>query len=329
MRRMGFILATAACFVAIPNIAKSEYHYVSVRAFGSKATYLSGINNFGTAVGNYQVDPSHVAGFVREADGTIENYNLPGVTNPLPSNINDAGQVVGYSNTGGAFLSFLADPDGSYQTIHVEGAELTRGYDLNEAGQVAGVYRNDDGIQHGFLRDTDGSFALFDVAGARGTVAYGINDLGQIVGSYNDSLSVTHGFFRDADGTITSFDFPIPDPSQNLSTLALGLNNLGQIVGYSNSRSLGMVGFIRDSDGSYETISVVEPGDAIVTDINDQSTIVGYYFGPKVVRGFVGSPGAGPPVSLVPEPSSLLLSALGIGCGAARFARRGRRLPGT
>ena len=140
-----------------------------------------------------------------------------------------------------------------------------------------------------------------DIVNGERTQATGINSAGEIVGT----VIGNHGGygFLDRHGIFTTIE--VPGASY---TIPWSINAAGQIVG-NFSDSTGSHGFLY-SDGIYTTLDF--PG-AFLTEaagINDLGHIVGSYVttDPTLRHGFLAIPGAAP----VPEPSSVLLSALGI-----------------
>ena len=119
--------------------------------------------NAGGVITGASADPSYaVHGFVRAANGTISEFDVPGA--------------------GGA---------GTFGTISGS---------LNTWGGIAGVYQGTNGVFHGFQRTPDGTITSFDDPSAGttgmfpGTAGVSINDSWVITGVYSDPNSVFHGF---------------------------------------------------------------------------------------------------------------------------------------
>ncbi len=124
------------------------------------------INVWGTIAG-YYADSSYVAhGYVRSADGTVTQFDLP----------NDVLQGPG----------LLSDID----------------MGLNDFGEITGYYLNANLVVRGFLRTPDGRVIAFDAPGAgssfvgllEGTFPLSINDAGVVTGFYVDANGTSHGF---------------------------------------------------------------------------------------------------------------------------------------
>jgi hypothetical protein len=133
-----------------------------VKGLAFQGTNAISINASGAITGAW-ADPNYaVHGFVRAADGTIAEFDVPGA--------------------GGA---------GTFGTVSGS---------LNTWGGIAGVYQGTNGVFHGFQRTPDGTITSFDDPNAGttgmlpGTAGISINDAWVITGVYSDPNSVFHGF---------------------------------------------------------------------------------------------------------------------------------------
>lgn len=195
---------------------------------------------------------------------------------------------------------------------------------INAGGLVAGYFVDSSSAGHGFLRDQAGSITVFDVPGSNlgnfflGTMPWTINTSGMIAGTWRSAAdSNVHGFYRTLGGTITTFD--LPAGFSGISTLSM--NDSGVIAG-TTGNSICSYGFVRRTDGTITTFDV--PGDcqpptaegAIVTGINSNSTITGYFFvNFTFARGFIripdgtvtefDAPGNSPPCSCSTQPADI------------------------
>ncbi len=199
-----------------------------------------GINELGqiigistTIPGNPYEDPAvaysaHVVLWTAQG-GPIDLWTI-GESSSEPLDINNYGQVVGYSQTAsGDSHAFLWNAESGMVDLGTLGnGTYSIAWGINDLGQVVGLSTTqpDDPQMltlHGFLWTAEGGM------GDLGTfLTYGINNLGQVVGlSYEN-----HAFLRTPTGEIT-----------DLGTLggnwsyAAAINNLGQIVGASLTTS--------------------------------------------------------------------------------------------
>lgn len=188
------------------------------------------------------------------------------------SGINDSGQVIGYSDTGGEIHAFITGPNGIGMTDlgNLGGAE-TFAYGINNSGQVVGVSNTGSG-NHAFITGPNG-IGMTDLGTLKSGVwswseAHGVNDAGEVVGIDN-----LYAFITGPNG-IGMTDLGISGGS---SSIALGINNSGQVVGDSdnNARYLWHA-FITGPNG----IGMTDLGDlggnfSHASDINDSGQVVG------------------------------------------------------
>jgi len=133
-----------------------------VKGIQFQGTIAVSINAGGAITGSWADSNYAVHGFVRAADGTITEFDVPGA--------------------GGA---------GTFGTVSGS---------LNTWGAIAGLYQGTNGVFHGFQRTPNGTITTFDDPGAGstgmfpGTAGISINDSWVITGVYTDPNSVFHGF---------------------------------------------------------------------------------------------------------------------------------------
>ena len=119
---------------------------------GKPTSILFGINDLGTSVG-YFYDPvaDQTQGFLRLANGTIQNLNYPGSGESYPIGINDAGQIVGVefdANDNG--FGYLLNPNGTFSSIVAPGGGTTVPFSVDGRGNVIG-YISDGSLRHAFI----------------------------------------------------------------------------------------------------------------------------------------------------------------------------------
>jgi hypothetical protein len=276
IRRTGFapILGAAliGCGLLLSTAGASARGTLTVIQVSGQSTSVSGINDSGVITGAYG-GPGH--GFLRDIDGTITSFDVPGAEATQGDVINNKRVIAGdYFYSGGNWQPFVRKPDGKIVTYQISGAVDAYSSCINDSGTVAGWYHDDDNVPHGFVRTADGTITTFDLSGAWYLVVSGINAGGSVVGYYAVG-EVGHGFIRAADGSITTID----DPDAATETLVTSINDDGVIAGgYDTSEGTG-IGFLRATDGTFKTITCPDPdSDCGVSGVNNNQQITGQFY---------------------------------------------------
>jgi probable HAF family extracellular repeat protein len=134
---------------------------------GSSGTELFGINNKTQFVGTYfgGMRPGHnaLAGVV----GALHPVLVPGAdSTPEANGINNLGQIVGDSVTGGVTSGFLDDA-GKFTTLFYPGSSGTEASGINDHGAIVGTYTDSAGGQHAYVYK-DGVYTAIQIPGATG-----------------------------------------------------------------------------------------------------------------------------------------------------------------
>jgi probable HAF family extracellular repeat protein len=220
-----------------------------------------------------------------------------------PYDINDSGQVVGWS---GDSLedkrAFITGPNGvGMRDLGTLGGNWSEAYSINDAGQVVGFsYAAAEGPPHAFITGPDG-MGMRDLGTLGGiqSWAVGINDAGQVVGWSETAGGDRHAFITGPDGI----------GMRDLGTLgggggwdysyAYGINDAGQGVGYSRT------------EGYYNHHAfITSPDGEGMTDLN---SLVDLPQGWVIAEAW-GINNNGQIIAAVPEPQiyGLLLAGLGL-----------------
>jgi probable HAF family extracellular repeat protein len=195
--------------------------------------------------------------------------NLDG-SNVTATGINDAGQVVGFSDVG----SFITGPKGIGMTdLEILKGQTNYAYGINDAGQVVG-YTSPirSAIRHAFITGPNGA-GMTDLGAFGGDYsdARGINTTGQVVGiaSTEDSPGTfrQHAFITGPNGVgMTIID--------TRTVVAASINDTGQVVG----GGVGIPGnaFITGANGVGMTVLGTLGGDwGNASAINDTGQVAG------------------------------------------------------
>jgi probable HAF family extracellular repeat protein len=192
----------------------------------------SAINEAGQVAGASWARPFTFHAFVTGTKGT-------GITDlgaGFAFGINDAGQVVGVSETHdqahNAVIgehAFVTGPNGMGLTdLGTFGARASRATGINNSSQVIGNLFTDAEGQHAFITGPNG-VGMTDLGtfGGISSSAAGINDAGQVVGSFVTAEGPFHTFVTGPDGMgMTDLG-----ALNGISSSATAINNIGQIAG--------------------------------------------------------------------------------------------------
>jgi probable HAF family extracellular repeat protein len=266
------------------------------------AIYPSGINDEGQVVGEYMRDDGE-SGFVRDAQGRITTFDVPGASATEAVKVNDAGQVVGRYSEDTPFVEASAEARGFVRRggrvtrLDVPGATATRPTAINDAGDVVGTYTDVDGATRAFLW-RDGRFTPIDLQGATEPTPVDINDRGDIVGQYVDAQGMPQGFLLQGTRYAT---IAVPGA---VATIPSGIDDEGRIVGYvANGASLSAArGVLLERGGDGRVTATGLRGGSIGLGINDAGDVVGLHGMEAGMSGMADVPGATDAPGMMPAP---------------------------
>ena len=234
----------------------------------------------------------------------------------FPLDINNSGQVVGYTYSGTPSHAFRTAPN---MPINPETDDLgpypdwiSGAVGINDSGQVAGnAYKSDYTAGFAFRTAPNSPInpATDDIGTFSGywSIATGINSSGQIVGTNSNFLGLypnpSYHAFR------TAANMPINPETDDLGTLggmtssATAINDSGQVVGTSDVSGPTAAHAFRTAPNSRinpatDDLGTLYPGYSVgtyATSINDSGQVVGYSMGQLsenlfIVHGFRTAP---------------------------------------
>jgi uncharacterized membrane protein/pimeloyl-ACP methyl ester carboxylesterase len=168
------------------------------------------INNAGQVVGYYL--PAGAGGYIQGfifSGGSFLSVPPPPGGGPFYFNgINNAGQIVGNTNSSAFLLS-----SGSYSFLNFGTSSIANG--VNDAGLITGSFRDNNNVKHAFVLSggPGGKLITLDSLGVASLSPSALNNAGQIVGFYDRPGGGTLGFIA---STVTLVDPVDVDPSNSL-----------------------------------------------------------------------------------------------------------------
>src|SRR5438034_403707 len=184
---------------------------------------------------------------------------LPADTMSGASAVNEAGQVVGWSQ--GSYpdpIHAFVWENGTMTDLGTLGGSTARAYDINDKGQVVGVSSTSSGLNHAFLWE-DGTMTDLGTLGGPDSYAYGLNNRGDVVGSTTGAAGRSRAR-RWKDGTRTDLG-----AREGYTSSAFAISDVGQIVGTSNEHAI-----------LWENGTMRDLGNTNAFDVNDEGQIVGW-----------------------------------------------------
>lgn len=187
----------------------------------------------------------------------------------LLTDINDLGQVVGYSKTN---ENFITGPNGDGMTnILSEFPGSVKA--VNNSGQVAGATRIGS-YYHAYITEPDG-IGMTDLGALSGKSSFvrDINDTGQVTGDSNAKDGYTHAYITGPNG-IGMTDLGTLGGSNSYSS---AINDSGQVVGWSETDDGSTHAFITGPNGAGMTdLGTLDRDYSSAFDINNFGETVGY-----------------------------------------------------
>ena len=207
--------------------------------------------------------------------------SLAGGTKSEALGINDAGQVVGWSENGDTVRNhraFLKVPGQPMQDLGAlgEGNEFySEARGINNFGQIVGAAENTHHVYHAFLKNNGQPMQDLGVLGGElgnpsHSEAYAINDFSQVVGGstlpYNGNL---HAFLKNPGQEMQDLGTLGKDLS-----LAFGINDSGQAVGVCGAFPTA---FLKKPGEPMEDLGSLSGGDrSRANGINNAGQVVGW-----------------------------------------------------
>ena len=185
--------------------------------------------------------------------------------------INDAGEIVGVSNTGGALVPFIWNARGGLSRIPLlPGDSCGQALAINKHGHVAGYSSGDKGMRAFLWRRNIAMLNLDVLPGGTHSIARDVNDSDEVAGT-SGSSSGDRAVLWTNSGNVLDLGTLAGDWASE----AAAINNNGEVVGYSKGPR-GMHAFIWSRNGGMQELGILPGGDSSrAMDINDSGEVVG------------------------------------------------------
>jgi probable HAF family extracellular repeat protein len=269
-----------AAILALASLSRSQTRYIVTDLGvmpGGGYSIAFGLNNSGVIAG-----ASEGSGYqaVRWVNGSLEALGtLDGFGSSEAYDVNEAGQVVGWSRTTTGTAPFLWTSGHGMQSLgHLPGGLYGTAFGINVHGTVVGESTSSIGDYAFKWTSAAGMESLGTLPGGSGSIAYDINDNDQIVGTATTPNGI-RGFFWSAVTGMVDIGL-LPEANE---TYATALNQFGETAGDSGTR-----GYHWSPDSGIAEMDPSSGGGTTPYGINDAGMIVGKSNGQAFVWNSAG-----------------------------------------
>ncbi|MDB5933279.1 MAG: hypothetical protein JWQ01_623 [Massilia sp.] len=192
------------------------------------------VNGGGQVAGDFDSNNHAQLALLDEACGCVRLLGTLGGAESLVYGLNDAGQVIGVSDTGAGQRHAFLFRDGAMKDLGTLGGAGSFAAAVNEAGLVVGDADTAAGDAHAFLYDGTSLKDLGTLGGAASR-ADSVNGVGQVVGFARTSRGEPRAFSWTAAEGMVDLNTRIPAAPRDLVLSGAGaVSDSGDIVAYSN-----------------------------------------------------------------------------------------------
>ena len=282
MKRVLWLAISVSVFLlGITSAGAVPYE---VRDLGTLGVAKS-INNSGQVVGESKISGSLSHAFLwlpQPGYGLPAGVNdlgtLPGGNESGARDINDSGQVVGWSYDSAGDRRVFFWQNGASTSVKTLGGSENYAYGINELGCIVGWSKLSTGHDHAFIWENHVVTALGKLPGDAASAARDVNDSRQVVGYSVDSGGYARAVIWNTTGSITIEDLGTLPGGR--ASFAYDINSSAQVVGYSDDGSRYQAVLWSTAGGT--SIWRIPPAPAWVSSealgINDKGQVVGSYW---------------------------------------------------
>lgn len=204
---------------------------------GLPISYLGGINNQGDIAGTSKGYSFTMPDRAFLAPNGKALINLTPDISGRATDVNNAGQVAGYSTS---FEAFRWDETGGIQFLGSLGLAHSFGNAINEVGQVVGEALSTTGNTSKPFIFTDGVGMLqIPAPVTQSSAAFGVNSHGHVVGT-TDVTGPDLAWLWTGGSSVTDLDSLFDSAAENIATLAAhDINDAGQILAFGYDNNVG------------------------------------------------------------------------------------------
>jgi probable HAF family extracellular repeat protein len=253
-----------------------QYNVTDLGTLGGTESHAYDINDSGTVVGSAYLADGTAHAFVFYGRGLLHDLGTFGGRSSEALGVNDYGQIVGFACAADNYPhAFLSDGSTSKQDLHKAGAYSSYARDINNQGKIVGDSDSSATQAAIFL----GNNQITKINCNSPSIAEAVNDNGWLVGFSNYGGRDRPFLF---DGVTINY---LGSLGGNFG-YAYDINNKGQIVGMSADSSNHGRAFMADGAGSLQNLDSLGLGSSALA-INNEGTVVGYYFKAVADHAFV------------------------------------------
>ncbi|MDJ0789457.1 MAG: HAF repeat-containing protein [Myxococcota bacterium] len=248
--------------VAQPSLAAPLYQIVDLGTFAGSRVVANDLNDLGQIAGHAGTHAVVYTG------GVVEDLGSLGGRSSRALGINNAGEVVGYSDDAQGARRGFVDVGSGMRELGTLGGSFSIAYAINESGVIVGSSQTPAGDVRAVRFEAAGPVDLGTVGGGY-SQARAIDSAGRVAGQSDDAAGERHAF-RELGGSMTDLG-TLGGPS----SFGYGINDSGHVVGQSTDVRGQQRAFVHDGLTMRELMGLLPDAYGVAFDINGAGVVVG------------------------------------------------------